>query len=100
MPRAPGEVELTDVRKLIMSAGRGVPTLFETIADEPKEARASSHLDQEPRDRITLTVEAHQVFGIVLDREESSEWDFAAPREQIEGDLVVAATFTVVFTQE
>ena len=75
-----------------MNASRWVPAVLETVADEPQETGASTHLDQKARDRITLTVKAHQVPGIVLDHEEASEGNFAAASQQIEGDLVVAVS--------
>src|ERR1700719_3250296 len=100
MPRSPGAVELTDVGELVMNSRRRVPAVFQTVADEPQEARASSHLDQETRDRIALTVEAHQVLGVILDQEETRQGKLAPARQQIDGDLVVAVPLALVFAQE
>ena len=100
MPRSPGAVELADVGELVVTARRRVPAVFQAVADESQESRASAHLDQEPRDRITLAVEAHQVLGVFLDLEQTRQRDLAAPGQQVDGDLVVPPPLALVFAQE
>src|SRR3954454_12840038 len=79
VPGAPGAVELADVGQAVVGPGGDVPAGPGPVADEPEEAGAAPHLDEEARDRVALAVEAHQVAGVFLDGEEAGQGEVAPP---------------------
>src|SRR3954471_13119607 len=90
VPGAPGPVELVDAGQAVMGPRGGVPAAPGAVPDEGQEAGPPARLDEELGDRVPLAVEAHQVVGIFLDREEPFERQVAPSRDQVEDDLVVA----------
>src|SRR5262249_18711805 len=83
-----------------MRPRRLVPGLLHPLADELQESGAAPNLDEEPRDRIALAVEAHQVLRILLDPEQARERHVAAPGEQGLDDLIVPLLLALVLAQE
>src|SRR5208337_2504560 len=62
MPGSPGAVELPNIGQAVVVQRRTVPSRPEAVADKVQEPGPAADLDQEPRDRITLAVERHQVL--------------------------------------
>ena len=100
VPGSPGAVQFADVRQLVVGPGGDVPPLPHAVADELQEAGSSTHLDQEAGDGVTLPIKAHQVLGIILDHEESSERQLTAAGEQVDGDLIVSLPFELILAEQ
>src|SRR5262245_17080975 len=100
VPGSPGPVELPDVGQPIMLQGGGVPAGAQSGADKPKESRLATHLDQEFRDGIALSIKRHEILGIFFDLKELSERHLAATGQQVDGDLVMALALALVFAQQ
>ena len=93
-------IKLDETGETVVGPGRPVPAGLRTVADELEEPGTPPHLDEEPRDRVPLTIEAHQVARVFLGDEQPVEREVAATREQVVDDLVVSLELAEILAQE
>src|SRR5262249_10190397 len=95
-----GTIELANVGQSVVGSGGAVPAGVKPVADKLEKAGPSPHLDQEPRNRIALAVEAHQVVRIFLDDEEPGQWQIAPSFEQVDRYLIVPVPFALILAEQ